>query len=575
MSATSFWRPRAHTDNKFAYVTFDEPYTLVELKYMDILCQILMKPQWWVKMQDVTILAKWKAESDLSDNDFGFLVRELEFYVNQYMLTTNEQPLPSTNPHPLGIVPLPAHGVFMTDHLVDSDLLRSIQALTAPLEAEARARGDFHPNSNDQVLDIVHPSLYCAVNGRTRITSSSSSLSSAPLAGESVLQWPLSSVFDVSNRFQWLPTPVHVDSCGHASFQSYINNIHPSDHSDLYPQLASLFELMLPMFETCLGSADAQPRHRIAHINMDQVMPTNKSECARQAFFAQRRLDNPNSVTDGDEFDDDVWEFAESFDEANVPLFLPALPTDEFEFETQFPSVKLNNNTLQVIVKIASIELTPHKSTYPGGSWHVEGMIHESIAASGILYYDCDNVTPSKLWFRHAFEPDYEFEYEQDEHTAITAVYGVSREGTDNTQVVGHIEACTGRCVVFPNYMQHRVAPFQLADPTRPGHRKIICFFLINPQHSILSTANVPPQQESWIQRSLDSTFAGTLPEEALDSIRAMAGATTHDQAKDVMTQLMQERKGSDVFAKFLTEEVSLWYVVGPRRSWLHIYPMG
>ncbi|RLO09636.1 hypothetical protein DYB28_009701, partial [Aphanomyces astaci] len=332
MSATSFWRPRAHTDNKFAYVTFDEPYTLVELKYMDILCQILMKPQWW---------------SALSDNDFGFLVRELEFYVNQYMLTTNEQPLPSTDPHPLGIVPLPAHGVFMTDHLVDSDLLRSIQALTAPLEAEARARGDFHPNSNDQVLDIVHPSLYCAVNGRTRITSSSSSLSSAPLAGESVLQWPLSSVFDVSNRFQWLPTPVHVDSCGHASFQSYINNIHPSDHSDLYPQLASLFELMLPMFETCLGSADAQPRHRIAHINMDQVMPTNKSECARQAFFAQRRLDNPNSVTDGDEFDDDVWEFAESFDEANAPLFLPALPTDEFEFETQFPSVKLNNNTLQ------------------------------------------------------------------------------------------------------------------------------------------------------------------------------------------------------------------------------------
>ncbi|RLN99822.1 hypothetical protein DYB28_007374, partial [Aphanomyces astaci] len=154
-------------------------------------------------------------------------------------------------------------------------------------------------------------------------------------------------------------------------------------------------------------------------------------------------------------------------------------------------------------------------------------------------------------------------------------VYGVSREGTDNTQVVGHIEARTGRCVVFPNYMQHRVAPFQLADPTRPGHRKIICFFLINPQHSILSTANVPPQQESWIQRSLDSTFAGTLPEEALDSIRAMAGATTHDQAKDVMTQLMQERKGSDVFAKFLTEEVSLWYVVGPRRSRLHIYLMG
>ncbi|RHY12986.1 hypothetical protein DYB25_008869 [Aphanomyces astaci] len=289
---------------------FEHIKTHLESNPMDnnptiILCQVLMKPQWWVKMQDVSILAKWKAESALSDNDLAFSCG--------------------------------THGVFMTDHLVESGLLRWIQALTAPLEAEARARGNFHP----------------------------------------------------------------------------------SDHSDLYPQLASLFELMLPMFETCLGSADAQPRHRIAHINMDQVMPTNKSECPRQAFFAQRRLDNPNSVTDGDELEDDVFEFAKSFDETNVPLFLPALPTDEFE--TQFPSVKLNNNTLQVIVKIAFIELTPHKSTYPGGSWHVEGMIHESIAASGILYYDYDNVTPSKLWFRHAFEPDYEFEYEQDEHTAITA----------------------------------------------------------------------------------------------------------------------------------------------------------
>jgi len=30
---------------------------------------------------------------------------------------------------------------------------------------------------------------------------------------------------------------------------------------------------------------------------------------------------------------------------------------------------------LQVIVKLANIELTPRKPTYIGGSWHVEGQL--------------------------------------------------------------------------------------------------------------------------------------------------------------------------------------------------------
>lgn len=34
---------------------------------------------------------------------------------------------------------------------------------------------------------------------------------------------------------------------------------------------------------------------------------------------------------------------------------------------------------MQIIVKIASIELTPEKPTYPGGSWHVEGQANESM----------------------------------------------------------------------------------------------------------------------------------------------------------------------------------------------------
>jgi hypothetical protein len=50
----------------------------------------------------------------------------------------------------------------------------------------------------------------------------------------------------------------------------------------------------------------------------------------------------------------------------------------------------------------------------------------------------------------------------------------------------------------FTLYSQHRVSPFELADPTKPGHRRFIALWLVDPHKRIISTANVPPQQRSW-----------------------------------------------------------------------------
>lgn len=55
-----------------------------------------------------------------------------------------------------------------------------------------------------------------------------------------------------------------------------------------------------------------------------------------------------------------------------------------------------------------------------------------------------------------------------------------------------------GRLLVFPNVFQHRVAPFELEDPSKEWHRKILALFLIDPHCRIISTANVSPQQKDW-----------------------------------------------------------------------------
>jgi len=86
--------------------------------------------------------------------------------------------------------------------------------------------------------------------------------------------------------------------------------------------------------------------------------------------------------------------------------------------------------------------------------------------------------------------------------------------------------ACTeGRLLTFPNLLQHRVEPFSLADPTKPGHRKILALFLVDPNIRIISTANVPPQQKSWWSEIVIKDFAkrgtklGTLSPEIQEKV--------------------------------------------------------
>ena len=62
-------------------------------------------------------------------------------------------------------------------------------------------------------------------------------------------------------------------------------------------------------------------------------------------------------------------------------------------------------------------------------------------------------------------------------------------------QDVGSVELREGRLITFPNVLQNRVAPFKLADPTKPGHRMDVTLFFVDAN---ISTAHVPCQQQEW-----------------------------------------------------------------------------
>ncbi|OAJ35763.1 hypothetical protein BDEG_20007 [Batrachochytrium dendrobatidis JEL423] len=218
------------------------------------------------------------------------------------------------------------------------------------------------------------------------------------------------------------------------------------------------------------------------------------------------------------------------------PVYVPTLP-EHFEpnYELGKP-VSLHGRNLQVIVKLTNIQLTPSKPKYDEGNWHNEGPINESIVATGLYYYDVENITTPKLDFRVAVD---RFDYQGASDMYWKDVYDIDQESPRN-QYIGSLELPNGRCVVYPNRYQHKEQSFELADPTQPGHCKILTFFVVNPSRRIVSTAHVAPQQPQWCNSSLDKT--PILPELWNDATQYIQGVQSPTEAKHYRDELTSDR---------------------------------
>jgi len=155
---------------------------------------------------------------------------------------------------------------------------------------------------------------------------------------------------------------------------------------------------------------------------------------------------------------------------------------------------------LQVTAKLANIHLTPEKPKYEGGTLHVEGQLNGHICASVIYYYDNENIITSRLAFcqQSDTELDY-FDISEEEPGYgfwLESVF-VCERYQSGVQYIGAVDTPEGR-LTWPNILQHQVKPFELADSTHTGHRKILALFLVDPNIRIISTANVPCQRRDW-----------------------------------------------------------------------------
>ncbi|MFB7280858.1 DUF4246 domain-containing protein [Streptomyces hydrogenans] len=441
-------------------VSFAPPRTVRELQMTQLSASIREKEGWAEKRNDAEIAARWAREAveqGLTEAQVRYVLDELAHYAALRDART-------------GAEVSGVDGVWQSDTLVDEGLAARLREAVRVLEEVPEADRDWHPGSDGQVLDLVHPSLFCLVNG---------------VGGAPGRAWRNTTnaytKHEFSERFQWLPTDVDVDDDGRVAFRSYVNNVHPERHRQLAAVLPELVARFLPLWENVLTDLR---RPRPPRIEADPYGWYGAEPVRPARSAAVDDAAHQEAVDAWMRARDDWWENRRPI-VPDAPVFAPPAPPGPSD------RVDLRGRRLQVIVKLATIHLTPDRPEYAGGSWHVEGMLNERIVSTGIHYWDGENITESRLGFRAALDDP---EYEQNDDEGLREVYGLEDEDALN-QVLGSVSTPAGRCLAFPNVLQHRVGPFRLADPARPGHRKILAFFLVDPSEPIVSTSDVPPQQ--------------------------------------------------------------------------------
>ena len=472
---------------------------------------------------------------------------------------------------------------WMSDHIIDEALRLRLSDLIAPLEATCT---DYHPGSNEQMLDLVHPHMYLYVNGLSKEVSDET-LPWTQFIGEGSVVQRASRVYfskhcdyneydyvDImtSATYQWLPSEVQVSGDGKCKFLSYINNLHPQQHAELYGILEEVLERFIPLFNQVLTDLAyapmslyyrdpprrfGDPPHRHVNIRDRRHKPDMLSNglWVQGESSASSTSSPVSDAEEGDEEDEDDydlydedrgWKYFEAHKELD-PYYKVVPP---FQAPASVDPVDLKGSRLQVIVKLANIILTPEKPEYNGGDWHIEGMKNEHIVASGIHYWHSENITESKLSFRASVTAP---EYQQNDNRAVSEIYGLTDAGP-LVQDIGSVTCVQGRSLAWPNILQHKVEEFRLEDPTKPGVRKILVFFLVDPGLRVLSTAHIPPQQQAWMETELDQIFTN-FPSEVRMLIAQYAWHFPHERALQVRDEVMTERK---YFTKQNTETVFL-----------------
>ncbi|KAJ5086395.1 hypothetical protein NUU61_007702 [Penicillium alfredii] len=580
--------PNGLDANHVRYWHLDRYHTKRDILMMRLMNSVTDQPNWRRKIFHPSFISGWCAKFDQLTPHINFkaknwIIEELQWRAGQHRES--------------GMVDA-FDGIVKSDTAIPENLRRSLMQATRALEDAAGYDKNYRPGTGNTVVDIVDPAMFPFIYGRSAYlpdgvvgvencldyVGAGEMLKGIEKYSDHMRRWwefadnightlPFGYQFDTSvqytreNRapfkfrdmptpkFQCLPCDVSFSDDG-CHIESYINNIHPQQHKDLYKAIEKILTCTIPLWDAVLS----------------QLGPDFKR-------VQYRGFGNPHFHQDRPEFGSDSF-----WDEDHIRKALKGQGQDTFESYKH--QVKLRENFhdtgLQVIVKMVNVELTPDNPVRMGELWHLEGQPNEYICATAVYCYDMDNITPSGLDFRHIqpcfLDCCYNKEYRGWYYSPIDTYdrYWPWCDGIDKTfgfpfdeercskvydnfyssnitRYLGRVLNSPGRLTVYPNIFENQHSGFLLADRSRPGHCKTLVFSLVDPHIRIISSANVPPQRKDWWEEReqlVVQLLYGRLPVELADMISAQHTDFGIDleEAKTNRLHFMSQRKPVEFF---------------------------
>ncbi|KAF6787855.1 DUF1665 domain containing protein [Colletotrichum sojae] len=583
--------------------------------------EVTIEENWVAKVFDDASINAWKADvmgRETQDWQAPYNIRHGDF--TETMFTCEKAKLYRST----GIVPVldMEARLARSDTIIPPELKAAFQRAAVSIERVSAHKSDWKPTeenifqksvalweygsesqliSERLVVNLIDPYLYALINGRSRILLDKEIGLDNYLGhiAEGITVPETGILDEMFRRERHVPLlhrratestdsmEVRFPDGQNAKIVSYVSNLHPQDHADVYPLLEKVITKAMPLWNLVYCTIYQYTMNcdvRILCDELRRVFPGQKDDLldiktdminALMEDEEQRVVKKPEPGTGKDRYRDE---------DSKLP---PAEAVADYT--TMLGSAK----GIQVIVKLRAMYLTPEYPVCDLPSHTVlDGAWNDHIAATAVYFFDDDNVTDAKISFQSQVDDDFTdcFSWVDNDpgDIGLDELFGF-KGGMSTLQAIGSATMREGLMLAYPNVLLHKESSFRLKDPTRPGHRKVLTLHLVDPRvrvfvgitgviplmraysnghdlrrvsysahdvcplpiispavPTVLSTANVPPQRTDWWAREFSNSggqFKG-MPKEVVDMVEDnVTGFPIH---RDEAVRLRKERLVSD-----------------------------
>lgn len=327
---------------------------------------------------------------DITENMANWIIDELKFKAMIYEYSGN--------------VGLYNGDVTKSDTNVPTPLLEELKTATQVLESDIPELQFYHPGTMSKQRDLIAMALYPLVYGKSRILPDRTIRLDEALQyagqGEVIpipketgitredIAWRVSARADIQVRpysryHQVLPADLELGDDGRWHIKTYLNNLHPVKHSNVYRIIEDVFNCVVSQWDATMTplkdmlhsrsrieyhKAEYHPVEPEVAGSVPSIQP-REAQSEYEERYENWRMKNYKAIQP------DAGRF---FPWAVPPRLMSKLPEDLTSPVRIERGVDLTRDYkdrgLQVIVRIMGIDLTPEDPYYQT-DWHVEGQM--------------------------------------------------------------------------------------------------------------------------------------------------------------------------------------------------------